>query len=162
MADVRKYNFGVRCKIKVGRCLSRPYFVGFFANNNDAEDFATVWQQYMANRGKVTVTATLHAVGNEELPASFEGEDTKDYFAVAKYKHPSDPSKDSDPVKIFFPGMKGSVNETEMKARIMKMKVLDKDGYLQDLNEVTSLSSRGNNVVTGGHAQESLVPATLP
>lgn len=162
MAETRKYNFGVRCKVKVGRCLTRPYIVAFFANNDDAVDFATTWQAYMANRGKVTITATLHGVGNEELPASFEAEDTKDFYAVAKFKHPSDPSKDSDPVKVFIPGLKGNVDEAALKSQILTMKVLDKDGYLQDLNEVTSLSSRGNNVVTGGHAQEQVTPVKLP
>lgn len=159
---LQKYNFGIRSKVKVGRIQKRPYLIAFFENNNDALDFAATYEQFLANKAKMSVTVSMVAIGNEEITPNIELEDTKDFQVMAKYKHPTAAEYDSETERIVIPGLKTSVTEAEVKQMVLTMSTVDGQGNEQNYNEIISIIPRVNNVVSGGPATEQLTPVHLP
>lgn len=144
----KRYNFNIKSKIKMGRMQDKPFFVGYFAeDDNDAAAiaFAAAVQAKLGNKAAIGITKSVQEVteADVELPASYAAQDTYDVSIVY-----NNSTNQSSRYFQLIPGVKDGEQDA-IAATLAALETLKNENDVLMDRAYTSKHS-GKNVVTGG------------
>lgn len=156
-----RYNFSIQCKIKEGRIKSKPYMVGYFQNDSQAEAFRGQLQQLQANNGKVGMSKAMVEVANEELAVPYSATDILDVKVLCRYVNSSNTAIKSELVTVIIPNVSPEMTDSAITDLVTKMVVLDQANGENFVNTVLSITKTPHNVSTDTTTSEQGSPVQI-